>query len=226
MNSPARKARLKAQRIQNWTETQQKWHFHFLKTPDPTPKQILDFLYDLPYQKINNRLKHWKIMEEGHWAISNYGDMILLEDTYANHYKAGLFIKFNPVKAKSKTRYLGSVLKNYWGKRTMLMPHKLVAKYFIGPRPDDMTINHKNLNKHDNHVWNLEYISLSKNIEHALKKGDFGQFEPQKVRQLRKLLKNQDKNGLSQRDIALICECSVSTVSRYSLKELIRSDVK
>jgi hypothetical protein len=45
--------------------------------------------------------------------------------------------------------------------------HRLVAESFIGPRPDGATINHKNGNKQDNRLANLEYLSHQQNIDHA-----------------------------------------------------------
>jgi hypothetical protein len=49
--------------------------------------------------------------------------------------------------------------------------HKLVAKCFIGERPNETTINHKDGNKQNNHYSNLEYISNEENYKHALKNG-------------------------------------------------------
>lgn len=49
--------------------------------------------------------------------------------------------------------------------------HCLVAEAFIGPRPARLEINHKNLNKADNRVGNLEYATSSRNKRHAIKKG-------------------------------------------------------
>lgn len=44
--------------------------------------------------------------------------------------------------------------------------HRIVAETFI-PNPRALkTVNHKNLNKHDNRVGNLEWMSHSDNIRH------------------------------------------------------------
>lgn len=45
--------------------------------------------------------------------------------------------------------------------------HRLVALAFIGNIPDDMEINHKNGNKQDNRVENLEIVSHKQNMNHA-----------------------------------------------------------
>ena len=49
--------------------------------------------------------------------------------------------------------------------------HTLVAYHFIGPRPQGMTINHKNGVKTDNRVENLEYVTPSENSKHSFTTG-------------------------------------------------------
>jgi len=44
--------------------------------------------------------------------------------------------------------------------------HILVAEHFIGPRPKNHIVHHKDLNKANNHVSNLEYVPIN---EHAKK---------------------------------------------------------
>ena len=45
--------------------------------------------------------------------------------------------------------------------------HTLVAKYFIWDKPEGHVINHKDWDKHNNNVSNLEYCSYSDNNKHA-----------------------------------------------------------
>lgn len=45
--------------------------------------------------------------------------------------------------------------------------HRLVAEAFIGPIPDSMQINHKNGDRSDNRVENLEIVTCSENNRHA-----------------------------------------------------------
>lgn len=49
--------------------------------------------------------------------------------------------------------------------------HSLVAAAFIGPRPDGYEINHKDGNKKNNFVGNLEYCTSSENKRHAFANG-------------------------------------------------------
>lgn len=49
--------------------------------------------------------------------------------------------------------------------------HCLVAKAFIGKRPIDMLVNHKDGNKQNNKLSNLEYATGSENVKHAIAMG-------------------------------------------------------
>ena len=49
--------------------------------------------------------------------------------------------------------------------------HVLVGELFLEDKPKDYVINHKNCNKLDNNVDNLEYVSNGENIRHAYRNG-------------------------------------------------------
>jgi len=49
--------------------------------------------------------------------------------------------------------------------------HVLVAAAFIGPKPIGMDINHKDGNKQNNRVENLEYMTRSENCKHGFRLG-------------------------------------------------------
>jgi hypothetical protein len=48
------------------------------------------------------------------------------------------------------------------------LAHDLVATEFIGPRPKNIQVNHKDGNKLNNHLSNLEYVTCLQNIRHAI----------------------------------------------------------
>lgn len=49
--------------------------------------------------------------------------------------------------------------------------HRLVYETFVGEIPDGMEINHVNGNKHDNSISNLECVTPSENVRHAIDTG-------------------------------------------------------
>lgn len=49
--------------------------------------------------------------------------------------------------------------------------HQIVMAVFIGPPPTGLQINHKDRNKNNNSIANLEYVTLQRNIEHAIETG-------------------------------------------------------
>lgn len=53
----------------------------------------------------------------------------------------------------------------------LLQVHSIVAVAFLGDFRDTMTVNHKNLNKLDNRVDNLEWLSAADNVVHAWENG-------------------------------------------------------
>lgn len=74
------------------------------------------------------------------------------------------------LKPKMNGQYFGWML-TFNGYRKVHYVHELVALAFIGPRPTRAQINHKNLDKFDNRVENLEYLSHADNGRHAASLG-------------------------------------------------------
>lgn len=53
------------------------------------------------------------------------------------------------------------------GKRKKFHVHRLVAKAFIPELDNSLLVNHKDGNKKNNHVDNLEWVTASENMRHA-----------------------------------------------------------
>ncbi len=92
----------------------------------------------------------------------------------------GNFRKINKDKRSSKYRILkgcinprGYVHVYIKGIKTLLA-HRIIAKTFLlSPNNDCVIINHKNLNKADNRVENLEWCTQKHNVTHSLKLGSY-----------------------------------------------------
>lgn len=52
-----------------------------------------------------------------------------------------------------------------------VLVHTLVLEAFVGPRPQGYVANHKNGQKEDNRVENLEWVTYGRNNQHALETG-------------------------------------------------------
>ena len=58
------------------------------------------------------------------------------------------------------------------GKPKTVLVHRIVAITFLGEPPEpNMTVNHKDGNRKNNNVNNLEWLSLADNIRHGYKTG-------------------------------------------------------
>ena len=101
--------------------------------------------------------------------------------------------------------------------RPMVCVHRLVAETFI-PNPDRKPcINHKDGNKLNNRVENLEWCTYSENMKHAVKEGIAGgQFKKGSNRKLTdEQIERIRKDMRSSRKIALDYGISHSTVLHY-----------
>mgnify|MGYP002676368142 CR=1 FL=1 len=69
-----------------------------------------------------------------------------------------------------KSGYLGVVA---WkdGKQYLMLAHRAMWELFVGAIPEGKDINHKNGNKQDNRLENLEVVSRSQNLKHAVRTG-------------------------------------------------------
>lgn len=99
-------------------------------------------------------IEKWKTIDgfEGIYQISNYGGVRTLR-------MGGKIM----IPEKTRKGYLRVSL---WkeGVRTRVLVHRLVAEAFIGK--SDLRVNHKDLNKGNNHVRNLEFLSDRENTAH------------------------------------------------------------
>ena len=105
----------------------------------------------------------WKTIDNtnGDYQISNQGRI----KSRRNKNKEWRLIKG----FKEGTGYLGVKIRfDNTDKRTHLTVHSLVAKYFLEKPKGYAEVNHKNSDKTDNRVENLEWVTSSGNTEHAV----------------------------------------------------------
>lgn len=94
-------------------------------------------------------------------SIPNHPDYIITTNGNVFSLKTGKFIKhfyqfdYPRVTVDGKT----------------IRVHVLMAETFIGPRPKGYGINHKDGNKWNNNIENIEYATQKENVQHALRTG-------------------------------------------------------
>lgn len=107
------------------------------------------------------------------------------------------------------------------GKYRTIKIHKLVAQAFLGPCPKDKEVNHKDGNKQNPHIDNLEYITGSDNMKHAyrlgLQKSKKGQDNPSaklKKKDVLEIRKLYETEKYFQRELAMRFNVTILSISR------------
>lgn len=109
--------------------------------------------------------EEWRDIEgfEGFYQVSNIGRVRRLLDRHQNSLDRNIILKPQTDRNGYKTVYLS---KN--NNRKIIHIHRLVAIGFL-PNPDNKRcVNHKDGNKANNRVENLEWCTYSENTIHAL----------------------------------------------------------
>lgn len=82
--------------------------------------------------------------------------------------------------------------------------HRLVADAFLGPCPKGMVVNHKDFDKANNRVDNLEYVTPLGNQRHAYKNGRFAHEESHPMAKLTRAAVREIRalTGVSSKELA------------------------
>lgn len=67
------------------------------------------------------------------------------------------------------------------GKKKWFFVHRLIAEAFIENKYNKLQINHKDCNKKNNNIENLEWVSAKENVAHAILNGLFNKKKKQRV---------------------------------------------
>jgi hypothetical protein len=100
--------------------------------------------------------------------------------------------------------------------------HRLVAEAFLGPCPEGQEVNHKDVNRGNNRLDNLEYVTSSRNKIHAGEmRGSYrgerhsqAKLTEQDVREIRRLY----SDGIHQHDLACqygLCDAAIAKVVHH-----------
>lgn len=114
--------------------------------------------------------EEWKEIKgfDGRYSVSNLGRIKQNETVYITVQNKIIYHDEKIIEPFTwQSRYLRiDICNNRKGNRIRLSTyvHKLVAEYFIGPRPNGYVIDHIDGNYLNNRADNLRYVSLSENI--------------------------------------------------------------
>lgn len=117
----------------------------------------------------------WKDVKgfEDYYEVSNLGNVRRKDSLYVlkqlNH-KKGYLRVYLSVNSKKKGRAV----------------HRIVAEAFIENPENKETVNHIDLNKKNNKVDNLEWMTNKENIQHAFKNGVYRERDKTTIRNLGK----------------------------------------
>lgn len=100
---------------------------------------------------------------EGRYEVSDQGRMRRIKNLGSGRFAKGYILNPKP----NSRGYLRTTL-YVDGKRHNIAIHLIVLKTFVGPRPPGHVTNHKNGDKTDNRLDNLEWVSQAENVAHAI----------------------------------------------------------
>ena len=102
---------------------------------------------------------------EGWYDVSSLGRVRSLRNRYGNP-------RVKMLKPRLARGYPSVALRSLSGDRSRPADvHRLIALAFLGPCPEDMEVNHKDFNRANSVLSNLEYVTHSENNLHAFRHG-------------------------------------------------------
>lgn len=120
----------------------------------------------------------WKdvVGYEGIYEVSNIGNVRSLDRYVYGKLDSKHFVKGKVFKLQKSHKGYRTVILHKCGKAKQKQVHRLVAEAFISNPLNFPQVNHKDTNKENNCVNNLEWITNYGNMQHAVKNGCFGKF--------------------------------------------------
>lgn len=155
-------------------------------------------------------MEEWKSIKnfKGRYEVSSLGRVRSSGYSYKTRNAHGEYLNHKPgvvLRPQKDKGYLKVCLYDN-GKPLQKRVHRLVAEAFLGTDSVRKQVNHKNGNKHDNRVENLEWCTPAENVTHAL---ESGLIPTKRVYRSRKLsyddvvcIKRMKREGFVGREIA------------------------
>ena len=145
---------------------------------------------------------------EGYYEISNIGRVLSVG--YMSRY-GNYFVRKYPILLQQYVPHLyKAVLLCKNGKRNIQLVHRLVATAFIDNVNNLPQVNHKDGNKYNNHVNNLEWVTAQENVIHsyvklkrAPNKPNIGLFGGKNYNAKRVVVKNSKNEIIGEYDSAI-----------------------
>jgi hypothetical protein len=170
---------------------------------------------------VDNLHEEWRpvVGYEGWYSVSSLGRV--RRDKSGNGTRAGKTLKAPPdVRGYPLACFCQD------GEQHYHRVHRLVAEAFLGPCPAGLQVNHKDGDKLNNHVSNLEYVTPSENTRHAIRLGlwtpvgeahHLSKLSEADVREIRRL-----RGKVTQQQLADRYGVSNSLISAIQLRQIWR----
>ncbi|MAF25364.1 hypothetical protein CL634_07295 [bacterium] len=108
--------------------------------------------------------ERWKVVPSySDYAVSNFGRVKRITPANSSKSYVGRILK----PYITEKGYIKASISLGKSKRVYRRVHRLVLEAFVGPCPEGLEVNHKDGNKGNNHLTNLEYVSSRENKHHA-----------------------------------------------------------
>jgi len=160
------------------------------------------------------------IKGEEYYQVSNFGNVKSLKRLVNSRHPKGRFLKeriLKPVQISSGYFQVGFSKNN---SRKLQLVHRLVAAKFIANPENKHCINHKDGNKSNNNLINLEWVTYHENSLHASVSGLMPRGEKHSLSKLtdKEVFAIRDIEKLTLARIAKIYNVTDTTISKIILR--------
>lgn len=204
------------------------WNFFFPDEPMPEIVRLLGRYDCFGHKQV------WKsiVGYEGLYEVSNHGNVRSLDRVIVeNNTKKERLIKGVTLSAANSKRGYRVVVLCKDGTEKMRNVHQLVAESFISNPENKHCINHKDFNRLNNHVDNLEWCTYAENNLHSIEEGKKGrtviQFtkDGEFVQQFDSIKRAESHTGIASQNISKVCKGERESAGEYKWEYGVDKDV-